>query len=81
MNPRQRAGQVSEVGAGRALTPGDRGDAGGWRPDQGGRQNELRGFLRWVCTKLEEGWRIDSCYEAGASGNWLHCELVDLGRA
>src|SRR6201984_575133 len=36
-------------------------------------------FLGWVCTKLEEGWRIDSCYEAGASGYWLHRELVELG--
>ena len=36
-------------------------------------------FLDWVRTKLEEGWRIDSCYEAGASGYWLHRELVELG--
>src|SRR6266481_3759423 len=36
-------------------------------------------FLNWVRTKLEEGWRIDSCYEAGASGYWLHRELVELG--
>jgi hypothetical protein len=36
-------------------------------------------FLGWVCTQLEEGWRIDSCYEAGASGYWLHRELVKLG--
>ena len=36
-------------------------------------------FLCWVRMKLEEGWRIDSCYEAGASGYWLHRELVKLG--
>jgi hypothetical protein len=35
-------------------------------------------FLDWVRTKLEEGWRIDSCYEAGASGYWLHRELVGV---
>jgi transposase len=36
-------------------------------------------FLNWVQKKLEEGWQIDSCYEAGASGYWLHRELVALG--
>jgi transposase len=36
-------------------------------------------FLNWVRTKLEQGWRIESCYEAGASGYWLHRELVELG--
>jgi transposase len=36
-------------------------------------------FVNWVRTKLEEGWRIESCYEAGASGYWLHRELVKLG--
>ena len=36
-------------------------------------------FLDWVGTKLEEGWRIDSCYEAGASGYWLHRDLVTKG--
>ena len=25
--------------------------------------------------KLEEGWQISSCYEAGASGYWLHRQL------
>jgi hypothetical protein len=25
-------------------------------------------FLNWVRKKLEEGWKIYSCYEAGASG-------------
>jgi transposase len=36
-------------------------------------------FLSWVRTKLAEGWRIESCYEAGASGYWLHRQLVELG--
>ena len=36
-------------------------------------------FLNWVRKKLEEGWKIYSCYEAGASGYWLHRELVKLG--
>ena len=36
-------------------------------------------FLNWVRTKLEQGWRIESCYEAGASGYWLHRQLVELG--
>ena len=36
-------------------------------------------FLSWVQKKLQEGWQIYSCYEAGASGYWLHRELVKLG--
>jgi transposase len=36
-------------------------------------------FLNWVQKKLEEGWQIHSCYEAGASGYWLHRELVKMG--
>jgi hypothetical protein len=36
-------------------------------------------FLNWVRKKLEEGWQIYSCYEAGASGYWLHRELVKMG--
>ena len=36
-------------------------------------------FLNWVLKKLEEGWEIYSCYEAGASGYWLHRKLVELG--
>jgi hypothetical protein len=35
-------------------------------------------FLNWVGKKLEEGWEIYSCYEAGASGYWLHRKLVEL---
>jgi hypothetical protein len=36
-------------------------------------------FLNWVQKKSEEGWQIFSCYEAGASGYWLHRELVKMG--
>ena len=36
-------------------------------------------FLNWVGKKLEEDWEIYSCYEAGASGYWLHRKLVELG--
>ena len=36
-------------------------------------------FLNWVQKRLEEGWQIYSCYEAGASGYWLDRELVALG--
>ena len=36
-------------------------------------------FLNWVQKKLLEGWQIYSCYEAGASGYWLHREQVKLG--
>ena len=34
------------------------------------------GFGSWVDKKLREGWEIHSCYEAGASGYWLHRDLV-----
>ena len=37
-------------------------------------------FLNWVQRKLEEGWQIYSCYEAGASGYWLHRELVKMSQ-
>jgi transposase len=36
-------------------------------------------FGNWVDKKLAEGWLIESCYEAGASGYWLHRQLVELG--
>src|ERR1700737_563963 len=36
-------------------------------------------FLNWVPKKLKEGWQIYSCYEAGASGYWLHRQLVEQG--
>jgi hypothetical protein len=36
-------------------------------------------FLNWIQKKLEEGWQINSCYEAGASGYWLHRLLEPLG--
>jgi transposase len=38
-----------------------------------------REFFKWGKKKLAEGWRIYSCYEAGASGYWLHRELIKLG--
>src|ERR1700732_4817884 len=34
-------------------------------------------FLNWVGKKLAEGWEIHSCYEAGASGYWLHRDLCE----
>src|ERR1700683_3200590 len=37
------------------------------------------GCGNWVEKKLKEGWELYSCYEAGASGYWLHRELVKLG--
>ena len=37
------------------------------------------GFGNWVEKKLKAGWELYSCYEAGASGYWLHRELVKLG--
>ena len=36
-------------------------------------------FGNWVQKKLDEGWQIYSCYEAGASGYWLHRQLVEQG--
>src|SRR5271156_376395 len=36
-------------------------------------------FLNWMGKKLAEGWEIHSCYEAGASGYWLHRDLAKLG--
>src|SRR6202035_6047320 len=36
-------------------------------------------FLNWVRQKLAEAWEVNSCYEAGACGYWLHRELVKLG--
>src|ERR1700756_5344214 len=36
-------------------------------------------FLNWVDKKLEESWEIYSCYEAGASGYWLHRQLEQMG--
>src|SRR5258708_24789902 len=38
-----------------------------------------REFFKWGKKKLAEGWQICSCYEAGASGYWLHRELIKLG--
>jgi transposase len=36
-------------------------------------------FGAWVEKKRHAGWEIHSCYEAGASGYWLHRELVEEG--
>lgn len=36
-------------------------------------------FAGWIRKKAAEGWAIFSCYEAGASGYWLHRELEALG--
>jgi len=36
-------------------------------------------FRGWVEKKCKEGWQIYSCYEAGASGYWLHRELEQMG--
>jgi transposase len=37
------------------------------------------GFSNWVEKKLQAGFELYSCYEAGASGYWLHRELEQLG--
>ena len=37
------------------------------------------GFETWVERKREAGWEVYSCYEAGASGYWLHRELEQMG--
>ena len=36
-------------------------------------------FGNWIDKKLAAGWQIYSCYEAGASGYWLHRELERKG--
>ena len=36
-------------------------------------------FVDWIGAKLEKGWQLYSCYEAGAGGYWLHHQLVELG--
>ena len=36
-------------------------------------------FSNWVQKKLDEGWEIYSCYEAGATGYWLHRQLERMG--
>src|SRR5258708_17851734 len=37
------------------------------------------GFSHWVEKKLQAGFELYSCYEAGASGYWLHRDLDGLG--
>src|SRR3984893_13217318 len=36
-------------------------------------------FAHWVDKKWAQGWLTESCYEAGASGYWLHRQLVAVG--
>jgi hypothetical protein len=36
-------------------------------------------FGHWMDKNLVEGWPIESCYEAGASGYWLNRQLAALG--
>jgi transposase len=36
-------------------------------------------FANWVQKKLDEGWEIYSCYEAGATGYWQHRQLERMG--
>jgi transposase len=36
-------------------------------------------FGRWMEKKLAAGWQIQSCYEAGACGYWLHRMLEQKG--
>src|ERR1700747_1287081 len=36
-------------------------------------------FGNWVEKKLKAGFELYSCYEAGASGYWLHRDLAELG--
>ena len=36
-------------------------------------------FVDWIQKKLDQGWEICSCYEAGASGYWLHRRLEQMG--
>ena len=36
-------------------------------------------FEGWISKKVAEGWSLFSCYEAGASGYWLHRELEVMG--
>src|ERR1700736_4966020 len=36
-------------------------------------------FVNWVQKKLDEDWEIFSCYEAGATGYWLHRQLERMG--
>lgn len=37
------------------------------------------GFSNWVEKKLQAGFELYSCYEAGASGYWLHRDLEGFG--
>jgi len=43
------------------------------------RSDQLQSDLAPGRKKLEESWEIHSCYEAGASGYWLHRQLEQMG--
>ena len=60
----------------RQVTAGMQEDGGRIKPQ--GKMCYER-FAHWVQKRLAEGWEIHSCYEAGASGYWLHRELVAKG--
>jgi transposase len=68
-----------------ALSAGDRGDAGRrWADQSSGKEGprcvwQLGRFGNWVEKKLKAGFELYSCYEAGASGYWLHRDLAELG--
>jgi transposase len=42
-------------------------------------QFDQAGLIRWIGKKLEEGFSIVSCYEAGPLGYVLHRKLTELG--
>jgi hypothetical protein len=63
--------QVRDWYSGVAIKMGRREGADGGRIKSAGKMCHAD-FLNWVDKKLEEGWEIYSCYEAGASGYWLH---------
>ena len=60
----------------RQVTAGMQEDGGRIKPT--GKMCYQR-FVNWVQKKLAEDWEIHSCYEAGASGYWLHRDLVTKG--
>jgi hypothetical protein len=75
--PRSKSGQLcqsgSEFGARCALSAGHGGDAGGWRPAQGRRENGARGFSelgadRGRCEGSRERFAVCSRHEV--RGRW-----------
>src|SRR5260221_14574822 len=51
---------------------------GGGLVGAGGKMG-YREFFKWGKKKVAEGWEICSCYEAGASGYWVHRGVNKLG--